>query len=313
MADDLRFREESQLRDVDIRVLANPETDHKPFGWTRFVCFSDTHGLHDSIKHRPEADVLLHAGDFTDFGELEVVQSFSQWLKAYPASHKVVIAGNHDITFHELTYQHSQGFRDKTQKARAKTCRQVRYALLSSGCTYLEDSIIDLLGYQIYGSPWSPAKYSSNWAFGLPSGKDLREVWDRIPAETDILVSHTPPYGIRDTVGNLPKGCGSLRQAVNRLSIPVSVFGHIHEGYGVEQDEHTMFVNASTCTVAHTPANPPIVFDMPPATELRKARAAPLESTTQLILQEIPSKSYCEVCQGTGLLLNDPCPLCQDI
>ena len=35
-----------------------------PEGWTRFVCFSDTHGMHDMIpaKHMPPADVLRQAG-----------------------------------------------------------------------------------------------------------------------------------------------------------------------------------------------------------------------------------------------------------
>merc|ERR1719183_1263703 len=57
------------------RRVRAPESERKPEGWTRFVCFSDTHGKHDAIsKHHyyPEADVLLHAGDFTMTGELEV-------------------------------------------------------------------------------------------------------------------------------------------------------------------------------------------------------------------------------------------------
>merc|ERR1719469_711405 len=55
------------------RLVQSPETTPKPEGWTRFVCFSDTHGLHDQIakEHCPEGDVLLHAGDFTNTGELE--------------------------------------------------------------------------------------------------------------------------------------------------------------------------------------------------------------------------------------------------
>lgn len=36
-------------------------------------------------EHMPPGDVLLHAGDFTDSGELEQVESFNQWLERYPA------------------------------------------------------------------------------------------------------------------------------------------------------------------------------------------------------------------------------------
>ena len=46
--------------------------------------------------------MLIHAGDFTNTGELEQVESFGAWIAAYPASHKIVIAGNHDTTFHEV-------------------------------------------------------------------------------------------------------------------------------------------------------------------------------------------------------------------
>ena len=42
----------------------------------------------------------------------------------------------------------------------------------------------------------------------------------------------------------------------------VHVFGHIHEGYGVTSDEHTSYINASTCTFSYRPDNPPIVCDL---------------------------------------------------
>eukprot|EP00434_Breviolum_minutum_P008565 symbB.v1.2.007556.t1/scaffold432.1/size246310/6 len=84
-------------------MLVTDPGQSKPEGWTRFVCFSDTHGMHHKIppEHQPEADVLLHAGDFTNSGELSQVKSFAQWLKEYPVKEKVVIAGNHDLSFDE--------------------------------------------------------------------------------------------------------------------------------------------------------------------------------------------------------------------
>mmetsp|Transcript_156310 Transcript_156310/g.291682 ORF Transcript_156310/g.291682 Transcript_156310/m.291682 type:complete len:103 (+) Transcript_156310:543-851(+) len=56
--------------------------------------------------------------------------------------------------------------------------------------------------------------------------------------------------------------------------------------------------------------NPPIVFDMPPAVELHRARASLVCGLP--MVQEMASDVSCEVCGGTGLLLSDPCPLCQD-
>ena len=114
--------------------------------WVRFECFSDTHGLHGDIpaRHIPEADVLLHAGDFSNTGELEQVESLSAWLKAYPATEKVVIAGNHDTTFHMENYLAGGGARfhdPPLDCARAKGLLQ--------GCTYLEDASTEVFGYKV--------------------------------------------------------------------------------------------------------------------------------------------------------------------
>ena len=64
----------------------------------RFVCVSDTHGLTAHLEV-PPGDVLIHAGDFTNFGEPEVAEEFNNWLGSLPHPVKIVIAGNHEITF----------------------------------------------------------------------------------------------------------------------------------------------------------------------------------------------------------------------
>lgn len=96
-----------------IRVVSFPWSEPKPEGWVRFVCFSDTHGLHDNIpsEHRPEADVLLHAGDFTNTGELEQVESLSQWLQVRDDTDTTPLAAVHILQPHyfppSLDYSHT--------------------------------------------------------------------------------------------------------------------------------------------------------------------------------------------------------------
>lgn len=46
-----------------------------------------------------------------------------------------------------------------------------------------------------------------------------------------------------------------------RIKPKYHIFGHVHEGYGITKNEHTTFINASTCDAAYNPINPPIVFD----------------------------------------------------
>ena len=46
-------------------------------GMVRFVCISDTHGMHERIPCVPAGDVLIHAGDITNTGEPEQFASVS--------------------------------------------------------------------------------------------------------------------------------------------------------------------------------------------------------------------------------------------
>jgi predicted phosphodiesterase len=253
------------------RVVRNPDAEPKPDGWTRFVCFSDTHGLHNEIpaKHYPVADVLLHAGDFSNTGEAEQVESLNEWFKKYPANHKVVIAGNHDVTFHEEYYFERGANRFHRGRRAPYDCRKTRELLRD--CIYLEDSCAEVCGYLIYGSPWQPE--FCDWAFNLPRGGELlRQKWGQIPDSVDILMTHSPPkgYGDRCTSG-FSAGCEDLRAAIGQRAVSVNLFGHIHEGYGCWSDKVTLFVNASTCNHSYRPINAPIVFDLPPVSELRAA------------------------------------------
>lgn len=60
---------------------------------TTIVAMADTHGEHDRIDV-PDGDILIHAGDFTQFGEHR--DDFLQWFKDQPHEHKALIMGNHE-------------------------------------------------------------------------------------------------------------------------------------------------------------------------------------------------------------------------
>jgi len=266
------------------RLVTDAAVQEKPEGWTRFVCFSDTHGRHDRIPPAQcvEADVLLHAGDFTNTGEPEQVRSFVAWLQRYPAKHKVAIAGNHDITFQPDYYKGSwRRFHPEPFDCAKATQPLLDHAVAhgtkvvakpDGSCSYLEDSSVEVMGYHIYGSPWQPE--FCDWAFSLPRGEPCRAAWRRIPSDVDVVISHGPPWGLGDLCDHGERvGCEHLADALRSRIVPVCVAGHIHEGYGAIEDGHMLFVNASTCTLRYVPSNPPIVFDLPPAAELHKALA----------------------------------------
>lgn len=204
----------------------------------RIVLLSDTHERHREIEV-PDGDLLIHAGDFTNRGEFEAIEDFDAWLGELPHGKKLVIAGNHDITFET-----------KPEEAR----RRITHA------TYLQDARVEIGGIKIWGSPWQP--WFLDWAFNLRRGQALRAVWSRIPRDTDLLVTHGPPLGRLDRV---PRGedvgCEELAARLTELRVKMHVFGHIHEGYGVERAPGIMFVNASNCDAGYDATQAPIVVD----------------------------------------------------
>lgn len=204
----------------------------------KVVFLSDTHGLHRDLEV-PFGDVLIVAGDLTKRGELRELEDVDDWLATLDHPHKIVIAGNHDFCF------------ERTPGAARS---RVKHAV------YLEDSLCVVDGVRIWGSPWQP--WFHDWAFNLRRGAALREKWDLIPVDVDVLVTHGPPYGIGDLCYDGRRvGCEDLLTRVRELQPRVHCFGHIHEAYGVNVEGETTFINASTCDLDYRPINPPVVFD----------------------------------------------------
>ncbi|XP_076767877.1 metallophosphoesterase domain-containing protein 1 isoform X1 [Arvicanthis niloticus] len=249
----------------EIRVDPVPHDAPKPPGYTRFVCVSDTHSRTDPIQ-MPYGDVLIHAGDFTELGLPSEVKKFNEWLGSLPYEYKIVIAGNHELTFDQefMADLIKQDFYYFPSVSKLKPENYENVQSLLTNCIYLQDSEVTVRGFRIYGSPWQPWFYG--WGFNLPRGQALLEKWNLIPEGVDILITHGPPLGFLDWVPKKMQrvGCVELLNTVQRRVQPrLHVFGHIHEGYGVMADGTTTYVNASVCTVNYQPVNPPIVIDLP--------------------------------------------------
>tara|TARA_R110002073_G_scaffold128374_2_gene274096 strand:- start:242 stop:643 length:402 start_codon:yes stop_codon:yes gene_type:complete len=133
--------------------------------------------------------------------------------------------------------------------------------MIMTNCIYLQDESVEIEGLKIYGSPWQP--WFFNWAFNLRTPEELKEKWDKIPEDTDVLVTHGPPLGILDlTMDGLNVGCSELIKAVERIKPRAHIFGHIHEGYGDTMLDGCIFVNASINTHRYRPINEPIIFEI---------------------------------------------------
>ncbi|CAF1088106.1 unnamed protein product [Rotaria sordida] len=103
--------------------------------------------------------------------------------------------------------------------------------------TYLQDQLIDIEGVRIYGSPWHSKRwfvYRSN-AFGYKSKRIRAHKWRQISEDIDILLTHSPPYSIRDFNPSNKEhlGCADLLdEIVTRVKPHIHLFGHLHDGLG---------------------------------------------------------------------------------
>jgi 3',5'-cyclic AMP phosphodiesterase CpdA len=66
--------------------------------YIRFVFISDTHSMHRQLQ-LPKGDVLIHTGDFSMIGRQDEIEDFSDWLGTLDFKHKIVVSGNHEVTF----------------------------------------------------------------------------------------------------------------------------------------------------------------------------------------------------------------------
>ena len=209
----------------------------------RIVCLSDTHDCHEQIIV-PDGDILIHAGDATIRGTIDEIIFFNEWFAGLPHQRKIFVAGNHDWLF-------------ETNDRHART-------LLDASIHYLRDSSVEIENLKIYGSPWQPRFF--DWTFNLTRGAELAEKWKMIPDDTDVLITHCPPFGILDEVPHRYSientGCEELRKRVETIRPKLHIFGHIHCGYGTTERFGVRFVNASNCDESYDPANAPIVIDL---------------------------------------------------
>ena len=206
----------------------------------KFVAISDTHGQHADLE-LPEADCIIHAGDVSKRGTFSQVQDFLYWFEKLDYKYKIFIAGNHDFCF-EKTPSEAE-------------------ALILENIIYLNDSGCEIEGIKIWGSPVTP--WFHDWAFNRERGSEIKQHWDLIPNQVDILITHGPVHGILDrTVFFKHAGCEVLKERVNLIRPKIHISGHIHEGYGEKVVNGIHYMNASVLNFRYKLANKPIVFDV---------------------------------------------------
>lgn len=191
----------------------------------KITAMSDLHGYLPDI---PSCDLLLIAGDICpDMCATRQTEWFldvaEPWLAAAPATHTILTWGNHDFCGQMLI---GGSIVSRTSRARI-----------------LVDAVATVAGLKVWASPWSDQ--IGAWAF-MKEPRDLAPIYEAIPDDVDIIVSHQPPYtfGDRNMMGE-HVGSRELLAAILRVRPRLVVCGHIHESAGIYDCNGISIVNAS--------------------------------------------------------------------
>ena len=207
----------------------------------KIIAISDTHRLHGRIK-LPPGDVLIHAGDALSHGTADEWIDFTRWWNDLQYGFKIYVGGNHDWILE----------------------REPEWAIDQLKNThYLQDSGVTIEGKLFYGSPWQ--RPFCNWAFNREDNFRHGK-FDKIPFNTYVLITHTPPEGYCDKLGHDRIGDTHLAARTEITAPPIHICGHIHYGYGIELRDFKVVgsagivVNAAICNEGYKPVNAPITI-----------------------------------------------------
>jgi Icc-related predicted phosphoesterase len=206
----------------------------------KIVFISDVHTRHREITI-PSCDILISSGDYSFKGERDVVVDYHEWLSEQPASHIISVNGNHELWV-----------ADNYNEAKSLV------EAISPRIHMLQHESITIDGIKIYGDATTP--YFFNWAWNagrslaeaaLYNKPYIKDVWQLIPEDTNILVTHGPPAGILDNVKEHPYGVGCyhlLDRVKDLKDLKMHSFGHLHlDGGKTHKEQGVTYINAAIC------------------------------------------------------------------
>lgn len=237
----------------------------------RIVHISDTHRIGHGKLTIPECDLLLHTGDIGGRTDIKELTEFLIWFERQPAEEKIFIAGNHDVVLDKPHLLSGWNDVSKTTQLIMKQQHEDAMELIEEyDVKYLCNTDYVYDGVKIFGSPYTPSFHRKNgWAFNADRGEEILKQWAKIPSDTDVLITHGPPYGILDEIpekyleieenDDIHRGCKDLIGVIKKrlLALKLVCFGHIHDQVGivlksVSNSRRVLFSNGAVLTNDYT-------------------------------------------------------------
>ena len=211
----------------------------------KICCVADTHCADLEELNLPDADILIHAGDWTFRGDVKEVAQFNEYCGKVKDKFKHgihIVPGNHDWLAQKQLH----------------LCKD-----MLANCHMVTHEVVEIEGKRFWFCPYT--LFFNDWAFNEYEAR-LKDIYGMIPEGIDVLVTHGPPYGILDEVCRDFKqtflGSHALLDQVQLVKPRFHVFGHIHSGYGMKRVADTTFINAAVHNNHYQLVNLPIVIEI---------------------------------------------------
>jgi uncharacterized protein len=206
----------------------------------RILTISDIHGQYEdfNLEKLPEADVILIAGDLTNYGmrppfsyrlqaerELEMARDWFEQLHQH-CPRILWVQGNHDIDMPDNFLEpFAQNIRDQSTTLEFEDQR-ISVRGVSLTCAFDKPHLAQQWAFTTI----NPLTDSSAFNFGYH----------------DIIVSHGPPLDCLDrTKFGQHIGSPALQKHILEFQPKLVVCGHVHEAAGVQALGQSMVVNSA--------------------------------------------------------------------
>lgn len=150
------------------------------------------------------------------------------WFCDLPYAHKIFICGNHDDCLYGANIEG-----------------------LDANVHYLCNSAVEIDGVKFYGVPMFMGDCITN--------RQIRN-YERIPSDTDVLITHSPAYGILDFDDGINYGSEELLTRLSALQLKAHLFGHIHAQYGLKSLDDTIYSNGAIMNYNYDNLNAPQII-----------------------------------------------------
>lgn len=229
----------------------------------KICCLSDLHGTLLPVEDFKPCEMVCICGDVVPLNVQAsskktrkwLINEFKPWCESLPCDKVIFIAGNHDIYLNNLDFMYTQFPKDK----------KVTY-LFHENYVHASRSGKE---YSIFGTPY--CQLFGNWAF-METDNILEKLYQDIPENLDILITHDAPYGVSDIIlqedypwydGKTHIGNKPLSQEILRKAPKIVLHGHLHSTSRIfEELGYSKVVNCSIKDEHYNPVYDPLIFEL---------------------------------------------------